>query len=110
MPAAILEPRRPDTNGHNQRDRTAAEAECAYVVRYRNTDRINRTALIVEDATGIAYLFCDGDLRLQRAGEQASARLRAILARRGNWTSLPRVAPYTLAGLRALVGEGVSGG
>jgi hypothetical protein len=108
MPAAILDQRHMKSSSRNRRDSAIADPDRSYVVRYRSTDRIKRTALIVEDASGTAYLFCEGELRLQRAGEDASARLKAILSRQGNWTSLPRVAPYSLADLRALVGEGIS--
>ncbi len=73
-----------------------------YTIRYRCDDRRGRTALIVEDVSGAAYLFSGGALQGRLRGANASARLRR-LAQQTSWHTVPMVAPYTLDGLRRMI-------
>lgn len=73
-----------------------------YTIRYRCDDRRGRTALIVEDTSGAAYLFSGGSLQGRLHGKNASARLRNRLERHAHWRQVPRVAPYSLDGLRQM--------
>lgn len=75
-----------------------------YHVRYRCGYGGRNTALIVEDEQHNAYLFSDGALQGKIAGNEAAARLARLLRRRGQWSPLPQVPPYTLDGLRQLTG------
>jgi len=73
-----------------------------YTIRYRCDDRRGRTALIVEDPSGVAYLFSGGSLQSRLRGSNASTRLRARLERHAHWRQVPRVAPYSLDSLRQM--------
>lgn len=73
-----------------------------YTIRYRCDDRRGRTALIVEDPTGAAYLFSGGSLQGRLRGNDASTRLHKRLERHAHWQPVPRVAPYSLDGLRQM--------
>lgn len=73
-----------------------------YTVRYRCSDRRGRTALIVEDSAGAAYIFTGGSLQGRMGGSNASSRLAKRLAQVAQWRPVPRVAPYTLDGLRQM--------
>ena len=75
-----------------------------YTVRYRCSDRRGRTALIVEDSAGAAYLFTGGVLQGMVSGKNASTRLAKRLADTAYWRQVPRVAPYTVDGLRQITG------
>ncbi|CAA9589285.1 MAG: hypothetical protein AVDCRST_MAG18-4593 [uncultured Thermomicrobiales bacterium] len=75
-----------------------------YTVRYRCSDRRGRTALIVEDSAGAAYLFTSGTLQGRMGGNNASTRLAKRLEQVAHWRQVPRVAPYTLDGLRQMAG------
>ncbi len=75
-----------------------------YTVRYRCNDRRGRTALIVEDSAGAAYLFTGGTLQGRLGGSNASTRLVKRLEEVAHWHQVPRVAPYTLDGLRQMAG------
>lgn len=76
-----------------------------YHVRYRCSYGGRNIALIVEDEQRNAYLFSDGSLQGKFEGDDAAARLARLLRRRGQWSPLPQVPPYTLDGLRQLTGE-----
>jgi hypothetical protein len=73
-----------------------------YTIRYRCDDRHGRTALIVEDASGAAYLFSGGSLQGRLRGSNASSRLHKRLERHAHWRQVPRVAPYSLDDLRQI--------
>jgi|tagenome__1003787_1003787.scaffolds.fasta_scaffold19197237_1 hypothetical protein len=73
-----------------------------YTIRYRSNGRSGKTALIVEDSAGTAYLFSGGSLQGQLHGSDASNRLASRLARTATWRPVPRVAPYTIDGLRQM--------
>jgi hypothetical protein len=73
-----------------------------YTIRYRSNGKSGKTALIVEDSAGTAYLFSGGSLQGQLHGNNASTRLATRLARNANWLPVPRVAPYTIDGLRQM--------
>ena len=73
-----------------------------YTIRYRCDDRRGRTALIVEDPSGAAYLFSGGALQGRLRGTNASTRLHKRLERHAHWRQVPRVAPYSLDGLRQM--------
>lgn len=73
-----------------------------YTIRYRCDDQRGRTALIVEDPTGSAYLFSGGSLQSRLRGANAITRLHKRLARHAYWRQVPRVAPYSLDGLRQM--------
>ncbi len=73
-----------------------------YAIRYRCEGSRGQVALIVEDNTGAAYLFSDGRLQGRFRGTDACEFLARQHAGSGSWTPVPRVAPYTLAGLRHL--------
>lgn len=73
-----------------------------YIIRYRCDDRRGRTALIVEDPSGAAYLFSGGSLQGRLRGSNASTRLHKRLARLAQWRQVPRVAPYSIDGLRQM--------
>ena len=73
-----------------------------YTVRYRSSDRRGKTALIVEDNTGTAYLFSGGALQGRVSGADATTRLVARLGNIDHWQQVPRVAPYTIDGLRQM--------
>ncbi len=73
-----------------------------YTVRYRCDDRRGKTALIVEDGSGAAYLFTGGTLQGRMSGANASSRLVKRLADVAHWRQVPRVAPYTIDGLRQM--------
>ena len=75
-----------------------------YLVRYRCGVGDQRTALVVEDSAGAAYLFAGGRVQGPLAGAHAAPRLARRLRRLGRWTPVPAVAPYTLGELRRLVG------
>lgn len=75
-----------------------------YTVRYRCNDRRGRTALIVEDSNGAAYLFTGGTLQGRMGGANASTRLARRLGEIAHWRQVPRVAPYTIDGLRQMTG------
>ena len=75
-----------------------------YTVRYRCNDRRGKTALIVEDSDGAAYLFTGGTLQGMVSGNNASTRLVKRLADVADWRQVPRVAPYTVDGLREMTG------
>lgn len=78
--------------------------EDRYTVRYRGRGRRGQTTLLVEDEQGRAYLFSGGWLQGRLSGERAVDRLAAILAERTTWRAVPEVYPYTINGLRQLVG------
>jgi len=61
-----------------------------------------RSALIVEDPSGAAYLFSGGSLQGRLRGSNASTRLHKRLARLAQWRQVPRVAPYSIDGLRQM--------
>lgn len=73
-----------------------------YTIRYRCNDQHGRTALIVEDPTGAAYLFSGGSLQGRLRGANASTRMQKRLARHAYWRQVPRVAPYSLDDLRQM--------
>ena len=75
-----------------------------YLVRYRCGVGDQRTALVVEDAAGAAYLFAGGRVQGPLAGAHAAPRLARRLRRLGRWVPVPTVAPYTLGELQRLVG------
>ena len=108
MTQMITAPRRRDAAPTPTPTRSphAPPSERVYTIRYRGTGLAGRISLIVEDEVGTAYLFCGGELRAQRSGAHASARLSTILARYTAWSAIPHVAPYTLAGMGALIGAG----
>ena len=76
-----------------------------FTVRYRNSGAEGTVALIVEDERGAAYLFRAGSLQLRIRGEQAGEKLAGLLGGTSQWDRVPRVAPYSLAGLSALAGD-----
>lgn len=108
MTQTITAPRRRDAAPTPTRSTYASPSEQVYTIRYRGTGPAGRISLIIEDEGGTAYLFCGGELRAQRSGAHASARLSAILSRYTAWSAIPHVAPYTLAGLDALIGAGAA--
>ncbi len=75
-----------------------------YTVRYRCDAHPGTVGLLVEDERGATYLFSGGELQARCESPDATARLLRLLRHRHCWTAAPAVAPYTLAGLRALVG------
>jgi hypothetical protein len=76
-----------------------------YSIRYRAYRPDGKTALILEDAAGIAYLFSAGTLHCATRGPHAVARLCALLPAAA-WRLVPPVAPYPLSELFTLVGFG----
>ncbi len=80
-----------------------------YYVRYRCGYRGGTTALIVEDEQRTAYLFSDGWLQSKIEGDDAATRLAELMRRRGHWSRLPEVPPYTIDGLRRLTGAEAGG-
>jgi hypothetical protein len=73
-----------------------------YTIRYRSNGKSGKTALIVEDSSGTAYLFSGGSFQGQLQGNDASRRLASRMARTATWRPVPRVAPYTVDGLRQM--------
>ncbi len=73
-----------------------------YTIRYRSDNHAGKTALIVEDDGGAAYLFSGGCLQIRLTGSAPCATLAQLLARRGRWLPVPEVAAYTLGDLRRL--------
>ena len=75
-----------------------------YTIRYRCNEGATQTALIVEDARGIAYLFRGGSLRQGIHGNTASASLARVLedVTKMRWIPVPAVASYTLDELHRL--------
>lgn len=78
-------------------------SEPRYTVRLRYAGRRGVVAFVVEDEDGDAYIYGRAGLccRLARGG--ALPRRVPTLHRLG-WVPVPAVAPYTLAGLRRLLG------
>ncbi|MDP9374173.1 MAG: hypothetical protein M3Q65_17305 [Chloroflexota bacterium] len=74
-----------------------------YTVRYRRCWTDGDIALIVQDEQGRAYLFVGGRLRALPGGK-VPAHLAWAIGPRNRWTSVPKVAPYTLEGLLRLTG------
>ncbi len=77
-----------------------------YTVRSRCDAHPGAVGLLVEDGRGTTSLFSGGELQARCAGPEATARLLHLLRHRDCWTAVPAVAPYTLAGLRALTANG----
>ena len=80
-----------------------------YIVRYRCPRPQGAAALIVEDAAGAAWFFDAGQLQCRLSRQHPDerdtcARLATRLGGMARWVGVPEVAPYTLAGLRQLVG------
>lgn len=80
-----------------------------YTIRYRGSTTGGALALIVEDEHGAAYLFTEGTLQLRIRGDGACDQLAGLLGGSARWDAVPRVAPYSLAGLDALTGYGRAG-
>lgn len=83
--------------------------EHRYTIRYRGRSRRGQTTLIVEDEQGRAYLFSGGWLQGRLSGDKAAHRLATILAGHTSWRIVPKVCPYTIDGLRQLVGLPATG-
>jgi hypothetical protein len=77
----------------------------AYTIRYRCTYQSGQLALIVEDETGMSYLFAGGMLQAQ-----LSARLSALAALSTDWLSVSDSTAYSLTGLRQLVPVPIASG
>jgi len=75
-----------------------------FTIRYRSCVVEGPIALIVEDERGAAYLFRGGTLQLRIRGQHACEKLAGLLGGKARWDTVPRVAPYSLAGLCALAG------
>lgn len=75
-----------------------------YTIRYRCERGPGRTALIVADEAGAAYLFSGGALQGRLAGRDACARLASLLDHHDAWAPVPEVAAYSEEDLRALAG------
>ncbi len=90
-----------DSRGARGRHATVS----TYTVRYRCEDGRGRTALIVEDEQAVAYAFSSGELQLMETEGDAGARLAALVGRFAPCTPVPEVSPYSLEGLRELVGK-----
>ncbi len=73
-----------------------------YTIRYRSDNRAGKTALIVEDDGGAAYLFSGGCPQTRLTGSTPCVTLAQLLARQGRWLPVPEVAAYTLGDLRRL--------
>src|SRR5947209_5404319 len=76
-----------------------------FTIRYRSSVVEGAIALIVEDEQGTAYLFREGTLQLRICGEHACEKLAGLLGGSAHWEPVPRVAPYSPAGLCALTGR-----
>lgn len=74
-----------------------------YVIRYRCYRPDGSTALILEDRCGKAYLFAAGRLQCSIERGDTVARLLTLLAAYAAWIDVPKVAPYTLNELVALL-------
>ncbi len=81
-----------------------------YTIRYRCDRGESGPGLIVQAEEGTAYLFAGGRFQCRASGPGAPDRLPRALARPGRWTAVPRVAPFTLGGLRRLTGRPAPGG
>ncbi|HEX5501423.1 MAG TPA: hypothetical protein VFW96_02295 [Thermomicrobiales bacterium] len=81
-----------------------------YTIRYRCADERGRLTLIVEDEHGAGYLFGGGRLQRRFPERHTGARLARLLRRHAHCAPVPEVAPYTLEGLRRLVGHDVERG
>lgn len=74
-----------------------------YTIRYRANDTRGRTALIVEDPHGAAYLVCDGRLQACLAPSDIAdpcGRLAALLSVRAVWSPVSPSVACTSHGLR----------
>jgi hypothetical protein len=69
--------------------------------------RDNGQALIVAAENGDHYIFSKDGLACRLSGSHSLERLQPRLLRLG-WVSVPRVAPYTLDGLRHLLGPAIA--
>ncbi len=76
-----------------------------YAIRYRCSRPDGRTALIVEDLCGKAYLFAAGRLQCSVDRGDTVTRLITLLDAYAVWIDVPPVAPYTLNELVALLPE-----
>ncbi len=77
-------------------------AEPRYRIRYRLTT-VAGVAVLIEDEAGHLLVCSRAGLRPYLGAPHDPAR-RAALLRHLGWLPVPRVAPYTLAGLRRLLG------
>jgi hypothetical protein len=78
-----------------------------YVISYRAYRPGGTTALLLEDAAGLTYLFSDGTLQCAFRGPQAVERLCALIPT-VVWCPVPPVAPYSLSELVPLVSGSAS--
>ncbi len=75
-----------------------------YTIRYRSDATGQAVVLLVEDEHGAVHLFGGGQLQGGFKGEGATERLVRLLGRRMALSAVPDAEPYTLDGLRCLVG------
>lgn len=77
-----------------------------YTLRYQVTDRRGHRGLIVENDARVAFIFSGGLLQASVAapgGDDAAARLAALLARSKAVVATPPTAAYGIAGLCGLL-------
>jgi len=74
-----------------------------YTLRLRHAGGRGGAGLVVEDRCGVAYIYSRKGLRCRLIGRWSLPALAPTLHRLG-WVPVPLVAPYSLEGLRRLLG------
>lgn len=78
-------------------------ADPQFIIRYRQRTNADATALLVEDDDGKLHVFTGQHIHPYLRESSDPARRASILRELG-WVSVPQVAPYSLTGLRNLLG------
>ncbi len=81
----------------------AGVTESRYTIRLRYAGRRGCVAFVIEDQAGDAYIFARRGIVCRLVGRYSLPTLAATLHRLG-WVPVPSVSPYTLDGLRRLLG------
>ncbi len=77
--------------------------EPRYTIRLRHAGQRDGVALVIEDRAGDAYIYTRRGLSCRLSGRYGLPTFAPTLHRIG-WVLVPLVAPYSLEGLRRLLG------